>query len=56
MSLSQVKEKLGDDAGKYTDEELAQARDDLYILAEIAFERWRKEKIDKKSYATKRSN
>ena len=38
LSLPEIKDSLGDEANKHSDEELLQIRDDLYELAEIAIE------------------
>ncbi|MFC1622463.1 hypothetical protein ACFL1Y_00495 [Patescibacteria group bacterium] len=44
ISLEKGKQLLGDEAKKYTDEELIKIRDDFYQFAELAFEQWAKDK------------
>lgn len=41
LSLEQCKKNLGERARNYTDEQLEAIRDELYILAGLAFEHWK---------------
>ncbi len=44
ISLDDFKISLGDYGKRFTDEELEQLRQDMYQLADIAFDVWVKEK------------
>jgi hypothetical protein len=44
ISLDDFKNSLGDYAKRFTDEELERLRQDMYQLADIAFDIWVKEK------------
>lgn len=41
LSVEQCKKILGERARNYTDEQLEAIRDELYILAGLAFEHWK---------------
>jgi len=43
LSLEQCKKKLNNDKRKYTDEEVKQIREYLYMLAELQFENEQKD-------------
>jgi hypothetical protein len=42
LSVEQCKRILGERAKNYTDEQLEAIRDELYILAGLAFEHWKR--------------
>ena len=44
ISLDDFKNSLGDYAKRFTDEELERLRQDMYQLADIAFDIWSSEK------------
>jgi len=44
ISLDDFKNSLGDYAKRFTDEELERLRQDMYQLADIAFDVWVKER------------
>lgn len=46
LTLEEFKKAMGEDASKYTDDELRQARDEQHELISIIFEQW---KIDRKN-------
>jgi hypothetical protein len=46
LTLEEFKKAMGENASKYTDEELRQARDEQHELISIIFEQW---KIDRKN-------
>jgi len=41
LSVEQCKKILGDKSKNYTDEQIEVIRDELYILANLAFEHWK---------------
>ena len=48
LSLKEFKKVMGEDAEKYTDEELRQVRDEQHELVSIIFEKWKQDKKDGK--------
>ena len=48
LSFEDFKKAMGEDAKKYTDEELRQVRDEQHELVSIIFEKWKQDKKDGK--------
>ncbi len=53
ISIKQCKKLISDKT--LTDAEVEQVRDELYILANLAFEQWRDKNINKKNEAERRT-